>query len=46
MLILDGVSSHVTAEFDKNCTEIYDISLFMPLHSSFFLQPLDSGCFP
>jgi len=45
MLILDGHSSHATAEFDRFCTERNIIPLYMPPHSSHLLQPLDVGCF-
>ena len=45
MLILDGHSSHATAEFDHFCTEKNIIPLYMPPHSSHILQPLDVGCF-
>ena len=45
MLILDGHSSHATAEFDRFCTKRNIIPLYMPPHSSHLLQPLDVGCF-
>ena len=45
MLILDGHSSHATAEFDRFCTERNIIPLYMPPHSSHLLQLLDVGCF-
>ncbi|KKA16199.1 hypothetical protein T310_10219, partial [Rasamsonia emersonii CBS 393.64] len=45
LLILDGHSSHATAEFDKFCTERKIIPLYMPPHSSHLLQPLDVSCF-
>jgi hypothetical protein len=45
MLILDGHSSHATAEFDRFCTERNIIPLYIPPHSSHLLQPLDVGCF-
>jgi len=45
LLILDGHSSHATAEFDKFCTERDIIPLYMPPHSSHLLQPLDVSCF-
>ncbi|EED12744.1 transposon, putative [Talaromyces stipitatus ATCC 10500] len=45
MLILDGHGSHLTAEFDRTCTENNIIPVFMPPHSSHLLQPLDVGCF-
>jgi hypothetical protein len=45
MLILDGHGSHLTAEFDRTCTENKIIPICMPAHSSHLLQPLDVGCF-
>ncbi|EED12353.1 conserved hypothetical protein [Talaromyces stipitatus ATCC 10500] len=45
MLILDGHGSHLTAEFDRTCTENNIIPVCMPPHSSHLLQPLDVGCF-
>ncbi|EED21129.1 transposon, putative [Talaromyces stipitatus ATCC 10500] len=45
MLILDGHGSHLTAEFDRTCTENKIIPVRMPPHSSHLLQPLDVGCF-
>jgi hypothetical protein len=45
LLILDGHGSHVTAEFDRYCTEHNIIVLCMPAHSSHLLQPLDVSCF-
>ncbi|OJJ84079.1 uncharacterized protein ASPGLDRAFT_284567 [Aspergillus glaucus CBS 516.65] len=48
MLILDGHSSHATAEFNRFCTERNIVPLYMPPHSSHLshlLQPLDVGCF-
>lgn len=45
LLILDGHSSHHSAEFQEHCTEHKIITLFMPPHSSHLLQPLDIGCF-
>ena len=45
LLILDGHSSHATAEFDKFCMERRIIPLYMPPHSSHLLQPLDVACF-
>ncbi|EED11995.1 pogo transposable element, putative [Talaromyces stipitatus ATCC 10500] len=44
MLILDGHGSHLTAEFDRTCTENNIIPICMPPHSSHLLQPLDVGC--
>jgi hypothetical protein len=45
MLILDGHGSHLTAEFDRTCTDHKIIPVCMPPHSSHLLQPLDVGCF-
>jgi hypothetical protein len=45
MLILDGHGSHLTAEFDRICTENKIIPICMPPHSSHLLQPLDVSCF-
>ena len=45
LLILDGHGSHLTAQFDRICTENAIIPLCMPAHSSHLLQPLDVGCF-
>jgi hypothetical protein len=45
LLILDGHSSHQTADFDKFCRENVIICLYMPLHTSHLLQPLDVGVF-
>uniref|UniRef100_A0A093ULC9 Tigger transposable element-derived protein 2 n=2 Tax=Talaromyces marneffei PM1 TaxID=1077442 RepID=A0A093ULC9_TALMA len=45
MLILDGHGSHLTAEFDRTCTENNIIPICMPPHSLHLLQPLDVGCF-
>lgn len=45
LLILDGHSSHQTAEFDDFCKENSIICLCMPAHTSHLLQPLDVGVF-
>ncbi|KKA22215.1 hypothetical protein T310_3779 [Rasamsonia emersonii CBS 393.64] len=45
LLILDGHSSHISAEFDQFCTENMIIPLYLPPHSSHLLQPLDVACF-
>jgi hypothetical protein len=45
LLILDGHSSHLTAEFDDFCKENAIICLCMPPHTSHLLQPLDVGVF-
>jgi hypothetical protein len=44
-LILDGHSSHATAEFDKLYTDRNIIPLYMPPHSSHLCQPLDISRF-
>ena len=46
LLILDGDSSHATANFDHFCMERGIIPLYMPPHSSHLLQPLDTGLIP
>ena len=43
LLILDGQSSHQTAEFDDFCKNNAIICLCMPPHTSHLLQPLDVG---
>lgn len=45
MLILDGNSSHLTAELDAFCKENLIICLCMPPYTSHLLQPLDVGVF-
>jgi hypothetical protein len=45
LLILDGHTSHESAEFDLFCKNHQIIPLYMPSHSSDKLQPLDVGCF-
>jgi hypothetical protein len=45
LLILDGHSSHLTAEFDSFCKQHAIICLCMPPHTSHLLQPLDVGIF-
>lgn len=45
LLILDGHSSHLTADFDTFCKENAIICLCMPAHASHLLQPLDVGVF-
>jgi len=44
-LILDGHESHHSTEFELHCQQNNIITLYMPLHSSHLLQPLDIGCF-
>ena len=45
MLILDGHESHHSTEFELYCKQNNIITLCMPPHSSYLLQPLDVGCF-
>jgi hypothetical protein len=45
LLILDGHGSHATPEFDQYCTEHKIITLCMPAHTSYRLQPLDVSCY-
>ena len=45
LLILDGHSSHQTADFDIFCKENIIICLCMPPYISYLLQPLDVGVF-
>jgi hypothetical protein len=45
LLILDGHSSHQTADFDIFCKENAIICLCMPSYTSHLLQPLDVGVF-
>jgi len=45
LLILDGHSSHLTAEFDTFCKKNAIVCLCMPAHASHLLQPLDVGVF-
>jgi hypothetical protein len=45
MLILDSHRSHLTAEFDRICTENNIIPIYMSPHSSHLLQPLNVSCF-
>ncbi|ODM14306.1 hypothetical protein SI65_10303 [Aspergillus cristatus] len=45
LLILDGHSSHLSAEFDTFCKNNAIICLCMPPHTSHLLQPLDVGVF-
>jgi hypothetical protein len=41
LLIVNGHSSHATPKFDQYCIQNKIISLCMPAHSSYLLQPLD-----
>ena len=45
LLILDGHSSHLSADFDDFCKKNAIICLCMPAHASHLLQPLDVGVF-
>ena len=45
LLILDGHSSHLTADFDAFCNDNVIICLCMPANSSHLLQSLDVGVF-
>jgi hypothetical protein len=45
LLILDGHESHHSTEFELYCKENNIVTLCMPPHSSYRLQPLDVGCF-
>jgi hypothetical protein len=44
-LILDGHESYHSTEFELYCQQNNIITLCMPLHSSYLLQPLDVRCF-
>jgi len=45
MLVLDRYESHESAEFQKYCKIYNIITLGLLLYSSYFIQPLDIGCF-
>jgi len=45
LLILDGHESHHSTQFELYCQKHNIITLCMPPHSSYLLQPLDVGCF-
>ncbi|KAL2128446.1 hypothetical protein VTI74DRAFT_9184 [Chaetomium olivicolor] len=45
LLILDGHESHHSTEFELYYQDNNIITLCMPLHFSYKLQPLDVGCF-
>jgi hypothetical protein len=45
LLVLDNHGSHTTPEFRSFCEDNGIILLWMPLHPSHLLQPLDVGCF-
>ena len=45
LLILDGHENHHSADFELYYKEKNIITLCIPPHSSYILQPLDVGCF-
>jgi hypothetical protein len=45
LLIIDGHKSHKSLAFQDLCKESKIITLCMPPHTSYILQPLDVGCF-
>ncbi|KAF4547211.1 Hypothetical protein D9617_52g060320 [Elsinoe fawcettii] len=45
LLIFDGHGSHMTTEFKEFCLQNNILTLCMPAHSSYILQPLDVSCF-
>ena len=45
LLILDGHESHHSTPFEVYCQEHNIVTLYMPAHSSHYLQPLDVGCY-
>ena len=45
LLILNGHGSHATPKFNQYCIENKIISLCIPAHTSYLLQPLNIGCF-
>ena len=45
LLILDGYESHHSDQFETYCQEHNIVTLYMPPHSSYLVQPLDVGCF-
>lgn len=45
MLVIDGHSIYLSADFNRFCKEKKIIAISMPSHSSHILQPLDIGCF-
>jgi hypothetical protein len=44
-LILDGHKSHHSTKFELHCQQNNIITLYIPLHSSHLLQPLDVSYF-
>ena len=45
LLIFDGHSSYLTSEFRDFCLQNCILTLCMPVHTSYILQPLDVSCF-
>lgn len=45
LLLIDGHSSHVSAEFIEYCWAKKIVPLCLPPHTTHYLQPLDVGCF-
>jgi hypothetical protein len=45
LLVLDGHESHLSQEFKDYCPEHKILTLCMPSHSSYILQPLNEVCF-
>ena len=45
LLVLDSYKSHHSEEFEEYCKEHNIITLCIPAHSSYILQPLDISCF-
>ena len=45
LLVLDGHESYHSDEFEEYCKEHNIITLCMPAHSSYILQPLNVSCF-
>ena len=45
LLIIDGHESHKSVTFQDLCKENKIITLYMPPHLSYILQPLNVGCF-
>jgi hypothetical protein len=43
--MLDGYESYILTDFQCYCKENKIITLYMSVHSSHLLQPLDVGCF-
>ena len=44
-MTLDGHESHYSTEFELFCQQNNIITLYLPPHSSYLLQPLDISCF-